>query len=212
MLTVCNKIYMGSATGQGYGSGASYEIIELTGDSGTLTAEQIDLVNDTSKLVRIINDGKVFSLSNASTSLTYKTFTNTDAAVGEVVSFEAIYVQLNPEAVNYGTWSKEEVFVGGANGLVLDIGQGQDSYLTYVIPKIEKADAITAYEAFSEGKHVSLLWTLLGSETYLNILSVDEINGTYSIDVLLHNQFHISYQWNSETEEYCSFTVKESGE
>lgn len=94
------------------GSGATKNIITLTGESGTLTAEQIAQVLDDTAVLEIVCDGEVFRLSNKDSTLTYRTFINADCALNENVSFKVIYVQLNPEAVNYGAWTLEEVSSG----------------------------------------------------------------------------------------------------
>lgn len=88
------------------------EII-LTGESGTLTAEQISALTNADNVVSIVCDGQPFYLSNKDSTLTYRTYINTDCAVSSDVEFKAIYVQLNSEAANYGAWTLEEVSTGG---------------------------------------------------------------------------------------------------
>lgn len=88
--------------------GASEKIeIELTGDSGQLTEEQIDQVKDNDNIVEIVCDGIVYRLANKDSSLSYKTYIGIDCAMSQTVSFSAIYIQLSEEAINYGHWTKE---------------------------------------------------------------------------------------------------------
>lgn len=90
-------------------------VIVLTGESGTLTSAQIAQVLDDTAVLEIVCDGQVFRLSNKGSTLTYRTYINSDCALNENVAFKVIYVQLNSEAVNYGAWSLEEVSAGGGN-------------------------------------------------------------------------------------------------
>lgn len=89
----------------GGGESASTEIT-LTGESGTLTAAQIELVKKNDPV--IVCDGQVFRLSNKSADLSYRTFVCTDCALESGFVHYAIYVQLNEQAANYGAWSKEQ--------------------------------------------------------------------------------------------------------
>lgn len=92
--------------------GSAKNVVTLTGESGTLTAEQIALVVDDTAVLEIVCDGEVFRLSNKDSTLTYRTYTNTNCEASETVSFKVIYIQLNQEAVNYGVWTLEEVSAG----------------------------------------------------------------------------------------------------
>lgn len=99
-------------------------VITLTGESGTLTSAQIAQVQDDTAVLEIVCDGEVFRLSNKDSTLTYRTFINTNCEASENVSFKVIYVQLNSEAVNYGAWTLEEVSAGG--GASYTAGTGID--------------------------------------------------------------------------------------
>lgn len=91
----------------GFNGGSSKVEITLTGNSGQLTEEQIDQVKDNDNIVEIVCDGIVYRLANKDSSLSYKTYIGIDCAMSQTVSFSAIYIQLNEEAVNYGHWTKE---------------------------------------------------------------------------------------------------------
>lgn len=91
----------------GFNGGSSKVEITLTGNSGQLTEEQIDQVKDDNNIVEIVCDGIVYRLANKDSSLSYKTYIGIDCAMSQTVSFSAIYIQLNKEAVNYGHWTKE---------------------------------------------------------------------------------------------------------
>lgn len=82
-------------------------IINLEGDDGTLTEEQIALVSDDEANVVFNNGGKIFYLFNRQPDLSYRTFMNMDIATTTGVEFSAIYVQLSKTAANYGRWTKE---------------------------------------------------------------------------------------------------------
>lgn len=103
-----------TATGEEWGSVSMTTKVEVavTGDSGTLTAEQLTAITDDSLVSDIVCDGQVFYLSNKMSSLTYRTYINTDCALESGVVLSAIYVQLNSGAANYGHWSKESIVVG----------------------------------------------------------------------------------------------------
>lgn len=87
-------------------------LIEVTGDSGTLTAEQMALIGPG---VKIINDGEVFTMSNNDSSLVYTTFINGDVSASDMMAFKAIYVNTSD-----GTWTKEDVTTGGGGSASYD--------------------------------------------------------------------------------------------
>lgn len=91
----------------GFNGGSSKVEITLTGNSGQLTEEQIDQVKDNDNIVEIVCDGIVYRLANKDSSLSYKTYIGMGCAMSQTISFSAIYIQLNEEAVNYGHWTKE---------------------------------------------------------------------------------------------------------
>lgn len=82
-------------------------IINLEGDDGTLTEEQIALVSDDEANVVLNNGGKIFYLSNRQPDLSYRTFMNIDVAMTSDVEVSVIYIQLSKTAANYGRWTKE---------------------------------------------------------------------------------------------------------
>lgn len=83
--------------------------LELTGTDGTLTTSQIDDVLN--KNIIINNGGQIFRLVNKQSTLTYRTYICIDCAIDASLSVQAIYIQLDSSAVNYGHWSKETVNV-----------------------------------------------------------------------------------------------------
>lgn len=90
------------------GAGAKkYEIV-LTGNSGTLTEEQIEQIKNDDNVIEIVCDGKVYRLSNKDSTLSYRTYSNLDCAMSDTMVFSGIYIQLSEEAVNYGHWTKED--------------------------------------------------------------------------------------------------------
>lgn len=95
--------------------GASEKIeIELTGESGQLTDKQIEQIKNDDNIIEIVCDGIVYRLANKDSSLSYRTYIGMDCALSQTVSFSAIYIQLNEEAVNYGHWTKEDKTVAEA--------------------------------------------------------------------------------------------------
>lgn len=92
---------------------------------------------------------------------------------------------------------------------VIDIGSYQESYHGYVIPKVPTIKAQEIYNKYKEAVPIVIKWTFLGSETYLNVISADYVAGVYSLDVALHNQYHIAYSWEDTTTTYCNFEVNE---
>lgn len=102
--------------------------IVLTGESGTLTAEQIALITDNQRNYLLINDGEVFYLYNTASTADYKTFLNLDVTEDNLIEHKAIYIQLNPEAVNYGEWNKEDIVAPAVSVSFADIsGQPSDN-------------------------------------------------------------------------------------
>lgn len=88
---------------------SSKKEIVLTGESGVLTAQQIEDIQNNDNIIELNCDGQIFRLTNKNTTLSYRTFINADCAVESTIKFSVIYVQLNPEAVNYGHWNKEDI-------------------------------------------------------------------------------------------------------
>lgn len=84
-------------------------------------------------------------------------------------------------------------------GEIVDVGSNQYVYNSYSLPAIDRADLQRLYDNYVTGREQVVKWTLLGSETYLKIVSADKISGNYSIDVVVHNSFHCAYTWNNET-------------
>lgn len=90
-------------------AGGKKEIIELSGESGILTDEQIAIVKDNTKEYLIINDGEAFYLVNTQTDLPYKTYINLDIALTSNVDAKALYIHTGEEGVTYKHWSKESI-------------------------------------------------------------------------------------------------------
>ena len=88
-------------------AGSSKVVITLTGESGTLTSEQIAQVLDDTAVLEIVCDGQVFRLSNKQSSLSYRTYINIDTALSSGTNVKAIYIQLNSSAANYGSCQKK---------------------------------------------------------------------------------------------------------
>lgn len=89
--------------------GASEKIeIELTGDSGQLTEEQIAQVENDNNIIEIVCDGLVYRLENKDSSLSYRTYVAIDCATSLTATVKALYIQLNKSALNYGHWSIEQ--------------------------------------------------------------------------------------------------------
>lgn len=84
-------------------------------------------------------------------------------------------------------------------GQVVDVGQNSYLYETYYFPAISVDDLRTIYNNHKENKSQVIKWTLLGSETYLTVLSADYIAGTYSIDILVHNKYNCQYNFDDSS-------------
>lgn len=84
-------------------------------------------------------------------------------------------------------------------GEVVDIGSNYYMYESYFLPAINATDLRTIYANHKENKLQVVKWTLLGSETYFNVLSADCIAGIYSLDILVHNKYHCQYNFADST-------------
>ena len=82
-------------------------IIETSGTSGTLTSDELNKVLNSQKNIAIKNGGEVYYLHDITTN--YYTFVNINTPTITSVTYKSIYVNVSEEAVNYGSWSKEEV-------------------------------------------------------------------------------------------------------
>lgn len=80
---------------------------------------------------------------------------------------------------------------------VEDIGSYQFVYEGFVLPAIEVEALVHIYHNHTNRIPQVILWTFMGSETYLKVISADYLSGEYSIDVLVHNKYHCQYTWTS---------------
>lgn len=96
------------------------------------------------------------------------------------------------------------------SGNVIEIGSGQTIYEGKVLPTIPVDKARLAYEKDRLAIPQILHWTLYGTENNLKIVSSDHIANEYSIDVLIHNQYHCEYKWTDSTTGNIIPNVKES--
>lgn len=176
------------------GASSKYEI-STTGESGTLTTAQMQKLLDDTANVIIVNDRARFVFYKD--EVNYRTYISIDTPTTEKFIMTSIYVNTSIDAVNYGSWTKEEIDYSG--GTVVDIGNGQYTYGSYVLPTLDVDLAREIYERDAGGVLQILHWELYGSENNLKVLSSDQIAGQYSIDVLVHNQFHVDYTWTDET-------------
>lgn len=82
---------------------------------------------------------------------------------------------------------------------VIDVGSNQYVYESYSLPAIPVENLRTIYANHKASVPQVIKWTLLGSETYLAVISADYIVGTYSVDVLVHNRYHCQYNWTDDS-------------
>lgn len=78
---------------------------------------------------------------------------------------------------------------------IVDVGNGQFMHEGFVLPLITVDLAKTIYNKFTNGEPVILKWELYGTFNYLNVISADINSGIYSLDVLVHNKYHLAYTW-----------------
>ncbi len=86
-----------------------------------------------------------------------------------------------------------------SNAKVVEIGSYQYIYEDKVLPALPVDIARQVYTDDRAGIPQVLHWTLYGSENNLKVVSSDYVAGTYSLDVLVHNQYHCEYEWDDET-------------
>lgn len=170
-------------------SGATKNVITLTGDSGTLTSEQIAQVLDDTAVLEIVCDGEVFRLSNKDSTLTYRTFINTNCEASETVSFKVIYVQLNSEAVNYGAWTLEEVSAGGSE------------------PTVETITGNTPTIANVQGNHI---YNCTGTLTSLTLTAVETTYAEATIYMTTGSSITVDIPASVKTIGYTEFSPNTS--
>lgn len=96
--------------------------------------------------------------------------------------------------------------------VVVEIGSQQFIYEDVVLPKISVDDLKAIYPRAKAGIYQVLHWTLYGSENNLVVVSSDYVAGNYTIDVLIHNQYHAEYKWTDATTGYVEPNVRAGGE
>lgn len=98
----------------------------------------------------------------------------------------------------------------GQGGILVDIGSYQYNFHGKVLPIITVEKAKEIFTAYLNGQHVCLKWNIYNALfNYLNVVSADYVNNEYSIDVLVHNRYHISYTWTDEQEGMTTIEVEE---
>ena len=109
------------------------KVIELEGDSGTLTNDEFNIIIENTKNIALLNDNQIYYLYEMND--TYYTFTNISSPLIDVVNYTSILINVSEEAVNYKTWTKEESIpqatkeyvddlVGDIDTLLQDINSG----------------------------------------------------------------------------------------
>ena len=101
---------------------------------------------------------------------------------------------------------------GSTGGIVVDIGSYQYTYDSYVLPAIAVTKAREIYATDKLGTPQVLLWTIYGNESQFKVVSSDEIAGTYSFDILVHNKYHCAYSWDSTTTGIINPTIQAGSE
>lgn len=187
---------------EGGGGQGQIEII-LTGDSGTLTAEQIaDIVAN--KNIVLNNDGKVFILVNKELSLSYRTYINIDCALNDEIEAKAIYVQLDETAVNYGAWTLEDVeFKGSIFPIANTIPSGGMFPDIFYALGVITTDPNITIASVSDGKdHEYMLSFTIGTTAPASITFPASVvfPGTPSWDVNKH--YEVSMKWDATTSKY----------
>lgn len=98
----------------------------------------------------------------------------------------------------------------GQGGILVDIGSYQHDFHGKVLPIITVEKAKEIFTAYLNGQHVCLKWNIYNALfNYLNVVSADHVNNEYSIDVLVHNRYHVGYTWVDEQEGLVTIEVEE---
>lgn len=177
-------------------------IIETTGDSGTLTAEQMAMLGPTTK---ISNDGEIFTMSNDDSSLDYVTFINGDVDSNDKMAFKTIYVNTSD-----GTWTKEDIAGGGSEvhdasesvkGIAMlatteEATTGTDNTKIMTPAKVKAAIQAQSYNSLTPAQEV----TLLSTGKYLNQIvpnGTNFIKSDGSLNKLQYSTPYITTTWTS---------------
>lgn len=93
--------------------GGGKTLITLTGESGTLTDSEIAKVLDNSAVVEFKIGNNIYKYAeNQGTFVTYTSVVYPTTTTQEI---RALYIQIDNEAVNYKTWSLEDITIGGGS-------------------------------------------------------------------------------------------------
>ena len=96
-------------------------------------------------------------------------------------------------------------------GVVVDIGSAQFIEAGGVFPSISVEDCKKIFLNHQKAIYQVLDWTLYGTHNYLVVVSTDVVSGTYFIDVLVHNEYHIAYSWTESQTGYANHNIIKGG-
>lgn len=96
-------------------------------------------------------------------------------------------------------------------GVVVNIGSAQFIESGKVFPSISVEDCKKIFANHQKAIYQVLDWTLYGTHNYLAVVSTDVVSGTYFIDVLVHNEYHIAYSWTESQTGYANHDIIKGG-
>lgn len=94
--------------------GGGKEQITLTGERGVLTDKQIAKVLNDAMNIEFVLGGRIFKY--AENAGNYRTYTNVVYPTIETQEIKALYINTSPDAVNYKSWSVEDITISGGGG------------------------------------------------------------------------------------------------
>lgn len=170
-------------------------VIELSGESGTLTDAQFAQVINDSVCVEFSLDGRIFTYNQP--GVNFVTYASTIFPTDTTSETKVLYINTSPDAVNYKSWTVKDITLTPSEE-VIDIGNNQTTVDGVVVPVIDKADADAIYQKYTAGKEIVILWRPLSIDTYFSIVYATEISG-YEIDCIIHGKV-LKYSWTASTE------------
>lgn len=176
---------------------------ESTGDLTPTVKKVVEPPTSTSSFNRVLHNAS----GTTNTSWQY----SSNSAQGNTYAIRTANGRLKAVTPTENDDLTTKLYVDNIIKEVVDVGSYQYSYDSTVLPaiKVEKCQEI--YDKHKSGKMLVIKWTILGTETYLSVVSADTISGTYSLDVLVHNKYHCAYSWTANTAEGTTLNPEVEG-
>lgn len=187
-IQIDNGIY---AIPTGSGEMVSQVIVECDGESGKFSDSDFAKITDFTQNVVIKNSEEYYRLCHYANSSDnkYLCFMNINHVSDTSLSYKVIFVNMNSTALNYKTWSKDQVYPAFAQSTIIEAESATTLNGTSVtVPELSVAQVTNAYNQFVAGHNV-LISDHNGYQNF-KVIQAHAIGNLIAI-YLIHNMDYI---------------------